>query len=77
MSKYKIADVSIEIKEDGSKMYWLTYAGLHASQGGMEFGYGSTGFESLDTLLDYYKNKYKKSEDEILKTIKEKEDSND
>lgn len=76
MSNYKIADIAVELKEDGSKMYWLTYAGLHASQGGMEFGYGSTGFESIEALLDFYKIKYDQSEDEIISTIKKKKRGN-
>lgn len=76
MSNYKIADIAVELKEDGSKMYWLTYAGLHASQGGMEFGYGSTGFESMEALLDFYKIKYDQSEDEIISTIKKKKRGN-
>lgn len=56
-------------------IYWISYVGWHASQGGMEWGYGSTGFSDLDTVLEFYKKQYVKAEDEILRTIKGKEDA--
>lgn len=72
MASYKIANIAIEVKEDGSKIFWVTYAGWHPGQGGMDFGEGSYGFPTLEGALEFYKMKYEKSEEEILRIIKEK-----
>ena len=32
MNKYKIAEIAIEFREDGTPMYWVYSAGDHADQ---------------------------------------------
>ena len=70
MSKYRIADIAIEFKEDGTPMYWVYNAGYHPGQGGMEFTYGNFGTPSLEKSLDLLKEKLVRDIDYILEEIK-------
>ena len=73
MNKYKIAEISIELKEDGAPMYWVYSAGYHAGQGGMEFVYGNFGTPSLEQSLDILKTRLIRDIDIILERVREKE----
>lgn len=73
MNKYKIAEIAIEFKEDGTPMYWVYNAGWHPGQGGMEFVYGNFGTPSLETSLDLLKEKLVRDIDDILEQIKKRE----
>lgn len=57
------------------KMYWVSYVGWHASQGGMDWGYGSSGFTDLDEALSFYKRKYEQAEEHLLRAIKDKKEN--
>ena len=70
MSKYKIAEITIEFKEDGTPMYWVYNTGYHLSQGGMEFTYGNFGTPSLEKSLDLLKERLVRDIDYILEEIK-------
>jgi hypothetical protein len=70
MSKYKIAEITIELKEDGTPVYWVYNAGYHPGQGGMEFVYGNFGTPSLETSLDLLKERLVRDIDYILEEIK-------
>ena len=74
MNKYKIAEISIELKEDGTPMYWVYCAGYHAGQGGMEFVYGNFGTPSLEQSLEILKTRLMRDIDIILERVREKED---
>lgn len=74
MNKYKIAEISIELKEDGTPMYWVYCAGYHAGQGGMEFVYGNFGTPSLEQSLEILKTKLIRDIDIILERVREKEE---
>ena len=75
MSKYKIAEIAIEFKEDGTPpMYWVYNAGYHAGQGGMEFVYGNFGTPSLEQSLELLKTRLIRDIDLILERVREKED---
>jgi hypothetical protein len=73
MSKYKIAELAIEFKEDGTPMYWVYNAGYHPGQGGMEFIYGNFGTPTLTTSLDLLKERLVRDIDYILEEIKRRE----
>jgi hypothetical protein len=73
VSKYKIAEVAIEFKEDGTPMYWVYNAGYHPGQGGMEFVYGNFGTPSLETSLELLKERLVRDLDHILEEIKRRE----
>jgi len=70
VSKYKIAEITIEFKEDGTPMYWVYNAGYHPSQGGMEFTYGNFGTPSLEKSLDLLKERLVRDIDYILEEIR-------
>lgn len=72
--RYKIAEVTIEFKEDGTPMYWVYNSGWHPAQGGMEFTYGNFGTPSLETSLDLLKERLVRDIDDILEEIKKRED---
>lgn len=73
MSKYKIAEITIELKEDGTPIYWIYHAGWHPGQGGMEFVYGNFGTPSLENSLDLLKERLVRDIDDILAQVKKKE----
>ena len=73
MNKYRIAEIAIEFKEDGTPMYWVYNAGYHPGQGGMEFVYGNFGTPALETSLDLLKEKLVRDIDDILEEIKRRE----
>ena len=52
---YKIAEVAIEIQEDGTPMYWIYNYGFHPAQGGMEFCYGNSGSQDLECSIEVLK----------------------
>lgn len=70
MSKYKVAEVTIEFKEDGTPMYWVYNAGYHPGQGGMEFTYGNFGISDLEKALDILKRNLVRDIDYVLEEIK-------
>lgn len=72
MSKIRIAEIAIEIKDDDKITYWIYNAGYHPSQGGMEFSYGNSGVSSLEVALDMLKRKLTKDIDEIIETAKKR-----
>lgn len=72
MAKYKVAEIAIELKEDGTPIYWGFNAGWHPGQGGMEWAYGNYGVETLETLFILMKKKLKEAEPTLLKDIKER-----
>lgn len=65
MSKVRLAEIAIELKDDGTETYWIYHAGIHANQGGMEFCYGNAGHQSLDLALEYLNRKLKRDIDLI------------
>ena len=73
MNKYRIAEIAIEFKEDGTPMYWVYNAGYHPGQGGMEFVYGNFGTPTLETSLDLLKDRLMRDIDYILQEIKRRE----
>lgn len=77
MSRYKIAELAVEIQPDGSLRYWCYNAGMHPSQGGMEFTYGNFGTPNLEQSLDILKSKLMRDESLILDEIKRKEEKKD
>jgi len=70
---YKLADIAMQLKEDGTKIFTVTYAGWHLGQGGMDFGEGSYGFQSMEDALNFYKMKFEKDEEYLTNFIKDKE----
>lgn len=68
--KFKIAEVAIEIKDDGEVEYWCQNYGFHASQGGRDFCYGNFGSNDLERSLDLLKNKLVKDIDYIIEFAK-------
>ena len=74
MSKYKIAEVAVEVKPNGEIMYWVYCAGTFPEQGGMAFTYGNFGTPNLEQSLDKMKKILLKDQDMILEKVKEKED---
>lgn len=73
MSKYKIAEVAVEVKDNGEIMYWVYCAGTFPEQGGMAFTYGNFGTPNLEQSLDKMKLILVKDQDTILERVKEKE----
>ena len=72
--KYKIADISIELDENNKpKIFWVNHVGWHASQGGMEFGFGSSGALGLENALDYLEVKINMDIDDIIEEIVRRE----
>ena len=47
MSKYKIAEVAVEIKDNGEVMYWVSCPGTFSEQRGRAFTYGNFGTPNL------------------------------
>ncbi len=74
MNKYKIAEVTVEVKTNGEIMYWVYCAGTFPEQGGMVFTYGNFGTPNLEQSLDKMKSILVKDQDIILEKVKEKED---
>ena len=75
MSKYKIAEVAVEVKDNGEIMYWVYCAGTFPEQGGMSFTYGNFGTPNLEQSLDRMKLILVKDQDTILEMVKEREKS--
>jgi len=73
MNKYKIAEVAVEVKDNGEVMYWVYCAGTFSEQGGMSFTYGNFGTPDLEQSLDRMKLILVKDQDKILERVKEKE----
>lgn len=73
MNKYKIAEVSIEVKDNGEIMYWVYCAGTFPEQGGMAFTYGNFGTPNLEQSLDKMKGILLKDQDLMLDKVKERE----
>lgn len=69
MNKYKIAEVAVEVKDNGEIMYWVYCAGTFPEQGGMAFTYGNFGTPNLEQSLDKMKLILVKDQDQILKGI--------
>lgn len=74
MSKYKIAEVAVEIKDNGEVMYWVYCAGTFPEQGGMQFTYGNFGTPNLEQSLDKMKLILVKDQDMILEAVKQREE---
>jgi hypothetical protein len=72
MSKYKIAEVAIEVKENGEIMYWVYCAGTFSEQGGNAFVYGNFGTPNLEQSLDKMKSILLKDQDLILEKVRGK-----
>ena len=72
MSKYKIGEIALEKKEDGTFMYWIYYAGLGPEQGGMEYGWHNLGSEDIHTLTDLLKKRILSNIDHLRERINEK-----
>jgi hypothetical protein len=72
MSKYKIAEVAIKFKKDGTSMYWVYNVGYHPGQGGMEFTYGNFGTPDLEMALDILKQNLVRDIDYVLEEIKQR-----
>ncbi len=70
MSKYKIAEVAVEIKDNGEVMYWVSCAGTFSEQGGKAFTYGNFGTPNLEQSLDKMKSILLKDQDLILEKVK-------
>jgi hypothetical protein len=68
--KFKIAEVAIELKEDGTPLFWVYNYGMHPGQGGTEFAYGNAGTESLETSLDILKINLLRDVDSLLELVK-------
>lgn len=47
---FKIGTLALELKEDGTVMYWLYGVGTVAGQGGLSFGHMNSGYYSLEDL---------------------------
>lgn len=75
MNKYKIAEVAVEVKDNGEIMYWIYCAGTFPEQGGMAFTYGNFGTPNLEHSLDKMKLILVKDQDTILEIVKEREKS--
>lgn len=69
MNKYKIAEVAVEVKDNGEIMYWVYCAGTFPEQGGMAFTYGNFGTPNLEQSLDKMKGILLKDQDQILEKI--------
>jgi hypothetical protein len=74
MSKYNLAQIGIEFKEDGTPMYWVYNHGYHPGQGGMEFTYGNFGTPNLEVALDLLKRNLVRDIDYVLEEIKRREE---
>ena len=73
MNKYKIAEVAVEVKDNGEVMYWVYCAGTFPEQGGMVFTYGNFGTPSLEQSLDLMKSKLLPAQEQIIQRIMERE----
>ena len=73
MNRYKIAEVAVEVKDNGEIMYWVCCAGTFPEQGGMAFTYGNFGTPNLEQSLDKMKGILLKDQDLILEKVKGKE----
>ena len=71
--KYKVAEIAIELKEDGVPTFWVFNGGYHPSQGGMEFGWGNMGTNDLENAIDMLKIKLTRDLDVLLEEVKKKE----
>jgi hypothetical protein len=74
MSKYTIAEVAIELNDNGEIMYWVYCAGTFHEQGGMAFTYGNFGTPNLDQSLDKMKKILLEDQDMILEQVKARQD---
>ena len=72
MSRYTIAEVAVEVKDNGELMYWVYCAGTFPEQGGMAFTYGNFGTPNLEVSLDKMKRILIKDQDTILERIKQR-----
>lgn len=70
--KFKIAEVAIEINEDGTTTFWAYNIGYHPGQGGMEFGWGNFGTGDLEDSLSLLKCYLLRDIDELTEMAKEK-----
>jgi len=76
--KYKVADISMELDENGElKAVWCAHAGMHASQGGMEFGFGSFGVSNIEEALELLKVKLERDLSALLKLANKKSESSE
>ena len=75
MNRYKIAEVAVEVKDNGEIMYWVYCAGTFLEQGGMAFTYGNFGTPNLEQSLDKMKKILLKDQDMILDRVKEREEN--
>jgi len=73
MSKYNLAQIGIEFKEDDTPMYWVYNHGYHPGQGGMEFTYGNFGTPDLGRALDLLKLNLVRDIDYVLEEIRRSE----
>lgn len=74
MSKYTIAEVAVEVKDNGEIMYWIYCAGTFLEQGGMAFTYGNFGTPNLEQSLDKMKKILIKDQGVILEQVKVRQD---
>jgi hypothetical protein len=77
MNRYKIAEIAVEINEDSSNTFWISNAGWHPGQGGMDFCWGNCGVKDLNVSLDILKKKLNKDIDYIIEHIRLKNESNE
>jgi hypothetical protein len=70
MTKYKIAEVAVEIKDNGEVLYWVYCAGTFPEQGGRAFTYGNFGTPNLEQSLDKMKSILLKDQALILEKVK-------
>ena len=67
MSRYTIAEVAVEVKDNGEIMYWVYCAGTFPEQGALFW------HPNLEVSLDKMKRILITDQDMILERVKEKE----
>ena len=74
MKKILIGEIIANLEDDGKLTYSIRYAGFAPSQGGGEFSYVGdfVRFHKMEDLLEFYKKKFKQSEEAVKISIKEK-----
>ena len=67
--RFRVAEIAVEVNEDGTHTFWAYNYGIHPAQGGMEVTYGNLGSADLEGLLNILKDRMIKDKDLILEQV--------
>jgi len=72
--KFKVAEIAIEIDDEGNPVFWAYNYGFHPGQGGQELAYGNLGTSDLESTLNCLRVNLTKDENFLVNEAKQKTD---